>query len=1105
MDFTIISLGNVEFLSAILNGVAMICGTGNFSRLVAVGFVLGLLYIGFQCIFEGGQRINLHHTFLCFLCYLMMFGPSCTVVIEDAYTGRARTVDNLPLGVGVAGAAISGIGYGLTKMMEQGYATYDRTTEHQFAEPLRIINQLRAGTKKEIFFHVINNQLGPRANGQPSDSKQALVNYLSECTMAKVQLQAITATDVQNATWNSGKLKFDSEAHTVFLPIGGVGNEVTTCKAGYDALDHIFKKLDTELFAKAINSHLHVRDDTGIAVSPNLDKVQSSMTALNITLNASQDFIKMAIMQDVYDVAAQKFYVTQHDMASAIAVNQGVMQRNTQWASESSMFLNASRALMAFFEGLIYAITPIMGFLMAVGAFGVSLIGKYFLTIVWIQLWLPILSIMNLYIMTGARAAIVDSNLAGEASFFSLNTITNEVQTWLATGGMLTAATPMIALFLVTGSTYAFTSLAGRLGGQDHFNERIGTPDIAQPSAVMSHAPHFQGDRVGGVRVHGSDGAVSKVSMSNMFDSLESSARATVNAASKNLSSTITENYMSGKSTQGVQQHLESLGRTLGSTKVDGNSTLEDHLNKSTFTEGMSSEQLRQATGAAAMIISGDAKLEAGAKVGAFKDKEGNVQVKGGLPGRVLAAMGIGAEASANGETKLTYTGTSTDSFSDKNSSSRQYGRDHSASKSKSMAANLSNAYQTATNDFTSKTWTDLSNASQGTAVAEAANKLISATQTYQNIDTARNSFGGKQEMTTTALAEQLLGTSVGKELANFERTAEGRSAGIPAVAQKYASMYGGNLEKGKIAAALDYITTSGDMGSQLKLANALANANIPTLGITPQNASMLRDTLQRPGDVDQNVANARKTIQDKTSTIHDDKHAPISFNKAQEAVRTDNKEKSSQVDTQFRINQNKPFTDAQKEAIKLLETKHGASTMTQIANNWLRDGAVDSFVKGVVDPFLKQEDRYGRAPNEPGRKDTGHLHEGGEQTVGAMVNNVAHSVGQALAPEHSQTIRHLSEAQGNYLKAYHYYRTNPTEENARKLDSAFIGVRNEMMSVMNPGTKSEDMTKEAHRNVAKATIGMVNQLQQINDFDNQAAANHVTRFNTLFGVREKP
>ena len=106
MEFTIISLGNVEFLSRILNGIAMICGTGDWSRLIAAGFVIGLLFIGFQSILEGGQRINLHQTFMCFLFYLCMFGPSCTVVVEDGYSGETRVIDNLPLGVGVSGAEI---------------------------------------------------------------------------------------------------------------------------------------------------------------------------------------------------------------------------------------------------------------------------------------------------------------------------------------------------------------------------------------------------------------------------------------------------------------------------------------------------------------------------------------------------------------------------------------------------------------------------------------------------------------------------------------------------------------------------------------------------------------------------------------------------------------------------------------------------------------------------------------------------------------------------------------------------------------------------------------------------------------------------------------
>ena len=303
MDFTIISLGNVEFLTMVLNGVAMICGTGDFARLVAVGFVIGLLFIGFQCIFEGGQRINLHHSLLCFLCYLCMFGPSCTVVVEDAYTGHVRTVDNLPLGVGIAGAAISGIGYGVTRMLEQGYSTFDRTSEHQFAEPLRILNKVRDIGQSELVFSAINRELGPRANGAPSDSKQALINYLSECTMAKIQLNATTPTALYHAPWGD-EFKFTSEAHTVMLPIGGMdGKETVSCNKGYEKLNLIFQKISSTAVKTAINQHLHLKDENGQAISGNFDKLDSAMQGLNATMNGSQDYIQMVLIEGVYGQA----------------------------------------------------------------------------------------------------------------------------------------------------------------------------------------------------------------------------------------------------------------------------------------------------------------------------------------------------------------------------------------------------------------------------------------------------------------------------------------------------------------------------------------------------------------------------------------------------------------------------------------------------------------------------------------------------------------------------------------------------------------------------------------------------------------------------------
>jgi hypothetical protein len=53
---------------------------------------------------------------------------------------------------------------------------------------------------------------------------------------------------------------------------------------------------------------------------------------------------------------------------------------------------------MTFFEGFLYAIAPLMAFAVALGPVGIAMVGKYLLFGLWIQLWLPIMAVINLYL-----------------------------------------------------------------------------------------------------------------------------------------------------------------------------------------------------------------------------------------------------------------------------------------------------------------------------------------------------------------------------------------------------------------------------------------------------------------------------------------------------------------------------------------------------------------------------------------------------------------------------------------------------------------------------------------------------------------------------------
>ncbi len=127
----------------------MISGTGDFRQLAGVGFLLGVLLVLFQGILQGGRGIRFQNILLAWLLYALMFGPTARVAIEDAYSGAVRVVDNVPLGPAAVGSLMSNVGYGVSRLFEQAFAT-PAMTDTGFADPLQTLMSVRKGTLSRI-------------------------------------------------------------------------------------------------------------------------------------------------------------------------------------------------------------------------------------------------------------------------------------------------------------------------------------------------------------------------------------------------------------------------------------------------------------------------------------------------------------------------------------------------------------------------------------------------------------------------------------------------------------------------------------------------------------------------------------------------------------------------------------------------------------------------------------------------------------------------------------------------------------------------------------------------------------------------------------------
>ena len=180
---------------------------------------------------------------------------------------------------------------------------------------------------------------------------------------------------------------------------------------------------------------------------------------------------------------------------------------------------------MAYIEAFFYAVSPVMAFLFVLGPFGMKLFGRYLMLAAWIQLWIPIMALNNLYIHHSARRnieSLIDGGGADILSMVGLNSVWTETASWLAVGGMMAAATPLLALMLLSGSYFAMTQLTNRMSGRDFTQERIVSPDLVQPAPVASAGTMFQHEGWfvrgpgGGSRMVGADQFAPAIEMENV-------------------------------------------------------------------------------------------------------------------------------------------------------------------------------------------------------------------------------------------------------------------------------------------------------------------------------------------------------------------------------------------------------------------------------------------------------------------------------------------------------------------------------------------------------------------------------------------------------------
>ncbi|MFA5183589.1 MAG: conjugal transfer protein TraG N-terminal domain-containing protein [Syntrophales bacterium] len=550
-------IGDINYFVSVLNALAMLNSSGLLIDLIKVGTGLGILIFFMEVLYRyaagGGGAVSWGKFVLIFILYGFAFGSTTTVHINDTYTLKSQDVDNVPYGVAVAGSFLSKIAHEITVTLEQAFSL-PHMTENGFAGTLQTL------TKGSKFINGLDALSGGRIS-------KTLVEYCNKCTSTGINKGELDINAIKLApdTWSAMKWTSDIYYAMTWLPSDPEAGTLRSCTEAWGQIDNYLRgPLWTDM-NKFLQAQI-CNDGVGTC-----DPVMTMQTALDALTSMEQDarnYMLAAVLLPVFEQGQVEFNSFMGKPEMAVIVGQAREQRNAQWEAEGSLFMNIARPMMAFFEGFLYALAPFMALLLGLGQFG--LLAKYFLMFVWVQLWMPIMAILNHYTQTVAQqklSVLINSDIPLTSIQGHLMG-SSAINDWLATAGVLVASTPAISLALLFGGAITMTHLAGRLQHGDFVGERMLRPDVAQTTPMLA-MPTYQTapnlTEASGYKT-GAEGMFGTISQSDSLRSLEASTRQEVQSATQTFGEKLVQGYGAMRS--------GTTAMTSGVTTSDGTSSM---------------------------------------------------------------------------------------------------------------------------------------------------------------------------------------------------------------------------------------------------------------------------------------------------------------------------------------------------------------------------------------------------------------------------------------------------------------------------------------------------------------------------------------------------
>lgn len=403
--------GNGEAVRAVFNGVATISGSTMMGSAMQAAALFGFLVTLAVAVFKLDLRENFSYLFVVLICWMGMVVPKTTVLITESggygYTGRQYTVGNVPVGLAYMGYFVSSFGQSITRKAEQVNHLPDD------------LNYSRTG----MLFGTRLMENIREARIPDTQLTQDWALFMNQCSFFDMNLyhfytvqDLAQSTDILATLSNTNQALFTNVSQTTAEKNGRLkynGKSTTmTCNEAAKLL-----KERTEFYSKNyLPSYIADRVFAGLGTnSAGINRVNALATLGNSSFqylldNSRFDTLKNIEQAAMIEVIRQAGIINGQRNRNSAAVQQAFAQvqaRNQYIAAQktgSSMASWNLPLIRSAAEAILIGLFPfVMILAMLGGIMAFRLLSFYMMSMLWIQLWAPVASIINMIMTMNAK------------------------------------------------------------------------------------------------------------------------------------------------------------------------------------------------------------------------------------------------------------------------------------------------------------------------------------------------------------------------------------------------------------------------------------------------------------------------------------------------------------------------------------------------------------------------------------------------------------------------------------------------------------------------------------------------------------------------------